>query len=167
MPLPDWFKSHATPDNAPNDDDSHRRHIAANDPAFPATREAAIAMIGAAISDIATPLGYTRNSDIWAHSTTRGKTVMHLQRNRFGWDAQINLRFLPALGDFPDDSIWATGEEIHLGHFGAGHIAYLDVSTDAASLDPYMYILHTCALPWLHGHHRGWPAIADYLPKSM
>jgi hypothetical protein len=166
MPLPDWFKSPATLQAAPNDDDSHRRHIAANDPAFPAKREAVIALIGAGISDIATPLGYTRNGDIWAHSTTRGKTVVHLQRSRFGWDAQINLRFLPVDGDFPANSIWAAGEEINLGHFGAGNIAYIDVSTNAASLDLHIQTLRANALPWLHAHHATWPSIADYLPKT-
>jgi hypothetical protein len=147
-------------------DDSHRIHIAANDPAFPAKREAAIALIGAAITQITAPLGYTRKGDLWARSTVRGKTVVNLQRNRYGWDAQINLRFLPANGDFPEDCIWAAGEEIHLGHFGATGLAYLDISEDAGILDAPMHILRAHALPWLDAHHLGMPAIATYQPEA-
>ena len=148
------------------DDDAHRIHIAANDPAFPAKREAAVALIGNAITAITTPVGYTRKGDIWSRSTALGKTVVHLQRNRFGWDAQINLRFLPTGGDFPDNSIWSAGDEITLGDFGAGTIAYLDVSEDAASLDKPMHTLRAHALPWLDAHHEGMPEIAAYVPQA-
>lgn len=172
MPLPDWFKPPATPSDAaqdvPSEDDAHRIHIAANDPDFPAKREAAVALICTAIDVIATPFGYARKGSTWSRSTSQGRTIINLQRSPYGWYATINLRFILPNGEAASSGVWTSGDDVHLGQFyqpddahaaEPGRIAYLDVTADAAAQDLPMTILRTRALPWLDTHHEGSPAI--------
>lgn len=151
-----------TSDPSAQPDHSHRIHIAANDPAFPAKRDAAITLICQAITDIAAPMGYTRKGTTWSRTTARGKSAIHLQRSRYGFAADINLRFLMPDGTAPDHGIWAQDDDVSLRHFYLsaessgpenGVIIYLDVHDDPASLDLIMHILATRALPWLDAHH--------------
>ncbi len=156
-------------------DTSHRIHIAANDPAFAQKREAAVAAVCDAISAIALPMGYTQKGTTWARETARGKTAIHLQRSRYGFDAHLNLRFLTPEGDLPGSGIWAQDDDIRIDRFylpGEGHgpdkgaISYLDVHENPASLDLPMRILGMRALPWLDAHHTGTPDIADFLANG-
>ncbi len=154
-------------------DQSARIHIAASDPAFPAKREAAVAMICAAISDLVTGFGYARSGTNWARSTAAGRSVINLQRSRYGWDCTLNLRFLTPDGTPPQHGIWADGADIGLDRFylptvGPAHasLVYLDIHDDPATLQLIMQILRHRALPWLDAHHSGSPDIAPYLTRS-
>lgn len=193
MPLPRWLLSlflgkptpaapaeailHPTvPQPPPTTDHSHRIHIAANDPAFAAKREAAFAVICAAINDAVTPAGYTRKGTTWARETPRGRTAINLQRSRYGFEANLNLRFLTPDGAYPTTGVWAEDDDIRVAHFylptegtgpEKGVIYYLDVHEDASSLNQLVHILKTRALPWLDAHHTApiHPQIEDYLPR--
>ena len=156
-------------------DTSHRIHIAANDPAFPAKREAAVDLICAAITAIATPAGYTCKGTTWARQTQFGKSAINLQRSRYGFTADINLRFLAPDGHSLTQGVWAHDDDIHIQRFYIpgegvspedGVLTYLDVFENPACLTVPMHILATRALPWLDVHHSKLhsPAIADYLP---
>jgi hypothetical protein len=140
-------------------DTSHRIHLAANDPAFPAKREAAFATIIAAVGAVAMPLGYTLRGSTFARETVAGKTAINVQRSRYGFDAIISLRFLLADGSALDTGVWADHDEVTLAQFATGctsdpgTISYLDVHENAACLDLPMAILHDHALPWLDKHH--------------
>ena len=160
----------------PTPDHSHRIHIAANDPAFPAKREAAVALICQAITDIATPLGYSRKGTTWARTTAHGKSAIHLQRSRYGFTADINLRFLTPDGVSPSHGLWAQDDDIRLQHFhlptegigrADGVITYLDVFENPDCLTDPLHILATRALPWLDAHHTDAtpPKIDVYLPR--
>ncbi len=151
-------------------------HIAANDPAFAAKREAAITLICAAISDVATPMGYTRKGTTWARATSLGKSAINLQRSRYGFTATINLRFLTSDGFSPETSDWAEDDDIRLQRFYLGHegvglddgeITYLDVHDNPECLAVPMHILKTRALPWLDAQHtaHNHPKIEDFLPR--
>lgn len=150
------------------DDNSHRIHLAANDPAFPAKREAAFAVIVAAVARVAAPMGYTLRGSTFARETAAGKTAINVQRSRYGFDAIISLRFLLPDGSVPESGIWADDAEVALAQFapeGAadpGTISYLDVHEDAACLDATVAILADHALPWLESHHNG--AVAPISP---
>lgn len=156
-------------------DTSHRIHIAANDPAFPAKREAAVALICQAITDIASPLGYARKGTTFTRTTPKGRTAINLQRSSYGFVATINLRFLQPDGTPPTSGLWALDDSIRLQRFylpteqsGAedGEITYIDAHDDPASLDLPMHILKTRALPWLDAHHTETaPEIEDFLPN--
>ena len=152
-------------------DTSHRIHIAANDPAFPAKREAAVALICAAITDIATPMGYTCKGTTWSRTSPQGRTAINLQRSRYGFTASITLRFLLPDGTAPTHGIWAQDDDITLQNFALAaadpsldDIAYIDIIENPASLQHPMHILATCALPWLDAHHvsPGQPQIKDF-----
>ena len=160
----------------PPPDQSHRIHIAANDPAFPAKREAAIAIICQAIDAIAIPLGYTRKGTTWSRTTARGKSAIHLQRSQYGFTATLHLRFLTPEGEAPLTSIWAREDDIRLHHFQSPNanpaleqsdLTYLDVSENPACLNAPMHILATRALPWLDAHHAAVipPDIESYLSR--
>ncbi len=143
----------------PNDDPdtSHRIHIAANDPAFAAKREAAVQVICDAISAIAGPMGYTQKGTTWTRKTARGKTAINLQRSRYGFDAFINLRFVTPDGDLPGDPVWQDGDDIRLDRFcdtGEGQLSYLDVHENPDCLTAPMAALRDRALPWLDAHHH-------------
>jgi hypothetical protein len=142
-------------------DNSHRIHLAANDPAFPAKREAAFAVIVAAVAQVVTPLGYTLRGSTFARETAAGKTAINVQRSRYGFDAVISLRFLLPDGTVPETGIWADDAEVALAQFATegaadpGTISYLDVHEDATCLDATLEILQERALPWLDAHHNG------------
>lgn len=142
-------------------DDSHRIHLAANDPAFPAKREAAFTAIVAAVAQVAQPLGYTLRGSTFSRETPAGKTAINLQRSRYGFDAIISLRFLLADGTVPKTGIWAAEDEVSLAHFvpdagsDPGTISYLDVDENPACLAGPMAVLRDLALPWLDAHHHG------------
>lgn len=156
-------------------DTSHRIHIAANDLAYPAKREAAVDLICQAITDIATPMGYTRKGTTWARTTPFGKSAINLQRSRYGFTALINLRFITPDGTSPQSGDWVAEDDIRLQRFYLGHevpgpqdgeITYLDVYENPASLHHAMQILATRALPWLDAHHAAsCPTIESYLPR--
>ena len=144
-----------------SDDNSHRIHIAANDPGFPAKREAAVALICAAITDIATPVGYTCKGTTWSRTTPQGRSAINLQRSRYGFTASITLRFLLPDGTSPTEGIWAQDDDITLQNFtdatdgpDLANIAYIEIIENPASLDRPMHILANHALPWLDAHHR-------------
>ncbi len=190
MPLPRWLRARppappqvapppaplppASPPPAPIDDapDPHARiHIAAHDPDFPRKREAAVTAILVAIDAVAGAAGYTRTGTTWARQSPRGRTAVNLQRSQYGFEAYINLRFLPADGIDLDGTLWAQDDDIRIARFypaddsrgpDAGVIYYLDIHDNPASLDEPMRILRTRALPWLDAHHQGLPGIADY-----
>jgi hypothetical protein len=196
MPLPHWLKNllpykpspaaevdpihHATQPSPPTEhadpDQSHRIHIAANDPAFAAKREAAVATICAAIDDAVIPAGYTRKGTTWVRETTQGRTAINLQRSRYGFEAYLYLRFLTPDGAYPTTGVWAQDDDIRIAHFylltegtgpEKGVIYYLDVHQEPSSLDQPLHILKTRALPWLDAHHTAStpPEIEDYLPR--
>ena len=156
-------------------DQSHRIHIAANDPAFAAKREAAVALICQAITDIATPVGYTRKGTTWARTTPHGTSAIHLQRSRYGFTADITLRFLTPDGTSLTHGVWAQDDDICIDRFFVAHDAtgaadgqftYLDIIENPACLDRLMHILATRALPWLDAHAAEPPPnIADFLPN--
>ena len=159
----------------PTSDISHRIHIAANDPAFPAKRETAVALICAAITAIAAPMGYTCTGTTWRRTSPQGRSAINLQRSRYGFTAALSLRFLLPDGTAPTQGIWALEDEIALHHFTAAAggltlgdtLEYIDIIEHPASLDLPMHILATYALPWLDAHHTDGqpPDIADYQCK--
>jgi hypothetical protein len=147
-------------------DTSHRIHIAANDPAFAQKREAAVRIISEAIAAVVLPLGYAQTGLTWTRETAAGKTAVHLQRSRYGFDASISLRFVTPEGDLPDDPLWQAGDDIGLDRFamngpGDGTLVYLDVLENPGCLDRPMAILRDHALPWLDAHHAGTSALDD------
>ena len=170
-----------TPDPSPPGggeapDHSHRIHIAANDPAFAAKREAAVALICQAITDVATPMGYVRKGTTWARETPRGKSAINLQRSRYGFTAYINLRFLAPDGNSPNFGVWAQDDDIRIARFYLptegigledGVLTYLDVFETPDCLIEPMHILATRGLPWLDAHQTAPvpPNIETYLPR--
>ncbi len=140
--------------------DDHRIHLAANDPAFPAQREAAFVVICDAISATLAPLGYAQTGSTWRRETSAGRSAINLQRSRYGFDAAITLRFLLPDGAPLETGPWADAPEIPLSAFCTGGtdpglILYLDVRDSPACLDCPMAILRDHALPWLERHHNG------------
>jgi hypothetical protein len=141
-------------------DDSHRIHLAANDPAFPAQREAAFAVMVAAITAVVAPLGYVQAGSTWRRETAAGRSAINLQRSRYGFDAAITLRFLLPDGSPIETGVWADSPEIPLSAFveaggDIGLIRYLDVRDNPHCLVLPMAILQDQAIPWLERHHTG------------
>lgn len=147
----------------PHDENQTARiHLASQDPAFPAKREAAYQAIVAAIDTALHPLGYTLKGTTWSRSTAQGKSAVHLQRSHYGWDVRIALRFLTPDGTPPANGDWPEDEDIRLSQFSAdatdpGTIAYLDVQDNPAILAYTIELLTTKAVPWLEAHHSGGP----------
>jgi hypothetical protein len=142
-----------------DEDLAARKHSAANDPAFPARREEAYARIVTALDGALVPLGYALKGTTWSKSSPRGRSAIHLQRNRYGWEVQIVLRFLTPDGDPPDHPDWDEDGEISMERFGGGggedpgRLAFLDVLDSPAHLVRTVDILVDEALPWLETLH--------------
>lgn len=140
---------------------SARKHLAGSDPAFPARREEAWARIVAGLDGLLAPAGYTLAKTTWSRVTEQGKSAVHLQRNRYGWDVQILLRFVTPDGDIPDHPDWPGGEDVTLAAFfeqaisDPGTLAFIDVLDRPECLDLAIEILREQALPWFEALHGG------------
>ncbi len=138
---------------------SARKHLAANDPAFPARREQAWSKIVSALDGVLGPAGYALNGTTWSRVTAAGKSAVHLQRNRYGWDVQIVLRFVTPEGEVPDHPDWPGGEDVTLAEFferadhDPGTLAFVDVLDRPECLDLAVEILREQALPWFDALH--------------
>jgi hypothetical protein len=136
-----------------------RKHTAAHDPAFPARREEAHAAIIAALTQALDPLGYALKGSTFTRSSARGKSAVHLQRSRYGWDARIVLRFVTPDGGPPDHPDWPEDNDLTLWDFAEDHprdpgtLAFVDVLEDPQILDRALDLLLATALPWLEALH--------------
>jgi hypothetical protein len=144
----------------PHDEDlAARKYAAAHDPAFPAQREEAHAAILAALLVALDPLGYALKGNTFSRTTPQGKSAVHLQRSRYGWDAQIVLRFVTAEGAPPNHPDWPKDNDLTLWDFAdelpsdPGTLAFVDVLDDSATLTRALDLLITRALPWLEALH--------------
>jgi hypothetical protein len=142
-----------------DEDLAARKHQAANDPAFPARRDEAYRVIVEALDGALVPLGYALKGTTWSKISPRGKSAVHLQRNRYGWEVQIVLRFLTPEGGLPDHPDWDDAEDMTLERFGGGggedpgRLAFLDVLDRPACLARTVDILVDEALLWLETLH--------------
>jgi hypothetical protein len=138
---------------------SARKHMAAHDPAFPARREEAWGRIVQALDAVLVPKGYALSRTTWSRTTAAGKSAVHLQRNRYGWDVQIVLRFVTPDGEVPDHPDWPGGEDVFLADFfetaenDPGTLAFVDVLDRPDCLDVVLEILREQALPWFDALH--------------
>jgi hypothetical protein len=138
---------------------SARQHLAANDPAFPARREEAWARIVAALDGVLGPVGYALARTTWNKVTAAGKSAVHLQRDRYGWDVRIVLRFVTPDGEVPDHPDWPGGEDVTLADFfeaaasDPGTLAFIDVLEQPERLDQAVDILRDQVLPWFDALH--------------
>ncbi len=138
---------------------SARKHLAANDPAFPARREEAWGRIVSTLSGVLTPAGYTLVKTTWSRSSSAGKSAVHLQRDRYGWDVRIVLRFVTPSGEVPDHPDWPGGEDVTLADFfeadvsDPGTLAFVDVLERPECLDLAVEILREQVLPWFEALH--------------
>jgi hypothetical protein len=139
---------------------SARKHLAGSDPAFPARREEAWGRIVGALDGVLAPQGYRMAKTTWSKVTAAGKSAVHLQRDRYGWDVRIILRFVTPDGDVPDHPDWPGGEDVTLTEFferaegDPGTLAFVDVLDRPECLDLAVEILREQVLPWfaaLHG----------------
>jgi hypothetical protein len=146
----------------PRDEDlAARKHTAAHDPAFPARREEAFATILSALRAVLEPEGYVLKGSTFSRTTPGGKSAVHLQRSRYGWDAQIVLRFVTPEGDASNHPDWPEDEDLTLWHFASdlsiepGTLAFVDVLENPETLAVAINLLATRALPWLDALHDG------------
>jgi hypothetical protein len=142
---------------------SARKHLAANDPAFPARREEAWGRIVAALDGVLGPAGYVLARTTWNRVTAAGKSAVHLQRDRYGWDVRIVLRFVTPDGEVPDHPDWPGGEDVALAAFfeqadsDPGTLAFVDVLERPDCLDRAVDILREQVLPWFEALHQDHP----------
>jgi hypothetical protein len=136
---------------------SVRKHTAANDPAFPARREEAYTRMVEALNQALVPLGYLQKGSTWSRMSPLGKSAVHLQRSRYGWDAQIVLRFIGPDGAPPadwDGETEMTLEQLDTSDAGCGTLAFLDVLESPTLLSQAIETLVTAGLPWLDRYHQ-------------
>ena len=142
---------------------SARKHLAGSDPAFPARREEAWGQIVSGLDGVLGPAGYGLTRTTWNKVTAAGKSAVHLQRNRYGWDVQIVLRFVTPSGEVPDHPDWPGGEDVTLAEFferverDPGTLAFVDVLERPDCLDLAVEILREQVLPWFEALHQGHP----------
>jgi len=142
-----------------DDEVAFRQHRAANDPAFPALREEAWRRIVVALEGVLGPAGYVLNGATWSKPSSQGRSAVHLQRNRYGWDVQIILRFVTPEGGVPDHPDWPGGEDVTLAAFferaerDPGTLAFVDVLERPDCLDHVVDILREQVLPWFDALH--------------
>ena len=144
---------------------SARKHLAGSDPAFPAKREEAWGRIVSALAGVLEPAGYVLAKTTWSRMTAAGKSAVHLQRDRYGWDVRIVLRFVTPSGEVPDHPDWPGGEDVTLAEFferaegDPGTLAFVDVLERPECLDLAAEILREQVLPWFAALHHEEPTV--------
>jgi hypothetical protein len=144
---------------------SARKHLAGSDPAFPAKREEAWGRIVSALAGVLEPAGYVLAKTTWSRMTAAGKSAVHLQRDRYGWDVRIVLRFVTQSGEVPDHPDWPGGEDVTLAEFferaegDPGTLAFVDVLERPECLDLAAEILREQILPWFAALHHEEPTV--------
>lgn len=139
---------------------SARKHLAGSDPAFPARREEAWGRIVAAVDGVLSPAGFVLSRTTWNKATAAGKSAVHLQRDRYGWDVRIVLRFVTPSGEVPDHPDWPGGEDVTLAEFfeaaipDPGTLAFVDVLERPECLDLAVEVLLEQVLPWFEALHN-------------
>lgn len=139
---------------------SARQYLAANDPAFPARREEAWGRIVGALDGVLGPAGYALAKTTWSRISPQGKSAVHLQRDRYGWDVRIVLRFVTPDGEAPDHPDWPGGEDVMLAEFfeqavsDPGTLAFIDVLERPECLDLAVAVLREQVLPWFEALHQ-------------
>lgn len=142
---------------------SARKHLAGSDPAFPARREEAWGRIVAALDAVLAPEGYALSGTTWSLVSAQGKSAVHLQRDRYGWDVRIVLRFVTPSGEVPDHPDWPGGEDVTLAEFferaegDPGTLAFVDALELPDCLVLAAEILREQVLPWFEALHQGQP----------
>jgi hypothetical protein len=122
-------------------------------------REEAWGRIVGALDGLLVPAGYTLAKTTWSRSTSAGKSAVHLQRDRYGWDVRIVLRFVTPSGEVPDHPDWPGGEDVTLAEFfeeaaiDPGTLAYVDVLERPETLELALEILREQVLPWFEALH--------------
>lgn len=139
---------------------SARKHLAGSDPAFPARREEAWARIVSGLDGVLKQAGFVLTRTTWNKVTPAGKSAVHLQRDRYGWDVRIVLRFVTPAGEVPDHPDWPGGEDVTLAEFferaegDPGTLAFVDVLDRPECLDLALDILREQVLPWFAALHQ-------------
>ena len=138
---------------------SARKHLAGSDPSFPVRREEAWGRIVAAVAEVLEPAGYALTKTTWGRVTAAGKSAVHLQRDRYGWDVRIVLRFVTPTGEVPNHPDWPGGEDVTLAEFfeeaisDPGTLAFIDVLERPECLTLAAEILRDQVLPWFEALH--------------
>lgn len=144
-----------------DEDLAARKHTAAHDPAFPERRERAFAAILQALEGALLPQGYALKGTTFSRTSAQGRSAVHLQRSRYGWDAQILLRFVTPDGDRSNHPDWPEEEDLTLWHFvpdlpcDPGTLAFVDILDAPETLTRALDLLTARALPWLDALHDG------------
>ena len=105
------------------------------------------------------PLGYVLKGGTFSLASPQGKSAVHLQRSRYGWDVQIVLRFVTLEGEAPDHPDWPGDEDITLANFfeetrsDPGTLAFIDVLERPECLSAVVEILKDQVLPWFDSLH--------------
>lgn len=142
---------------------SARKHLAGSDPAFPARREEAWGRIVATLAAVLEPAGYQLAKTTWTRISPRGKSAVHLHRDRYGWEVRIVLRFVTPSGEVPDHPDWPGGEDVTLAEFfeeavtDPGTLAFMDVLERPECLDLAVEVLREQVLPWFDALHQEHP----------
>lgn len=179
MPLPHWLRplfparadaplNTAEPATPPQDqgisiaepppDNAVRAHLAANDPNFPAQREAAMATITHEVNTIAQRHGFIAKPKSWAKTGPLGTVTITIHRSPYGFEAYVDLGFQP---EGAAHGPWAQDDVIRLGQFypddaadadDRGALIYVDIVEGSTALSDAMQVLDRRALPWLVAH---------------
>lgn len=142
-----------------DEDLAARKHFAANDPGFPARREQAWSLVVTRLEALLLPRGYVLKGATFSMTSPQGRSAVHLQRSRYGWEVQIVLRFLTPTGEPPVHPDWPGDEDITLAHFfdrpggDPGTLAFLDILEQPDCLTSAVQILQEQVLPWFEELH--------------
>lgn len=149
----------------------------ANDPDFPAKRDAAEQTLQKAITQVLTVAGFRFDGKDWVRFGRNGTMTVVLLRSRWGYDCGINLRF--AQGRMVrKHQLWFDSDQLSLGKFYTtkedprkepGHLHYLNIFEGNGDLEKAMMILESRVVPFVEEHLNGpgKKAVADFVPVAV
>jgi Domain of unknown function (DUF4304) len=125
------------------------------------------------------PLGYERKGTEWRKASKFGRSILQLQKSRYGFCLYINVGRLPRFVLLPRTSMSGTPDGFVLTRFQSfcpelsqidhenDSLHYVKLHEDAAFRDAVVTIVRSRLVPWIEARHKRSSLIFLPLPRHM
>src|SRR5262245_29334865 len=125
------------------------------------------------------PLGYDRTGTEWRKASKFGRSILQLQKSRYGFNLYINVGRLPRFVLIPRTGMSGTRDGFVLARFQDfcpelpqrdyenDSLYYVKLHENAAFRDAVITIVRSRLVPWIEARHKGLSLIFLPSPEHM
>jgi len=150
-----------------------------NHPDLKAIRAKVLKTLVAELEATLKPLGYDRKGTEWRKASKFGRSILQLQKSRYGFCLYINVGRLPRFVLIPRYSMSGTRDGFALTRFQSfcpelpqkdyenDSLYYVKLHENAAFRDAVVAIVRARLIPWIEARHKARSVIFLPLPEQM